>query len=529
MNVYTAILFSKILPVIPRCLRRNEAFMEQTFLFVRTTSTTVTAFWELPEKATADTVYEVCLTDDTGDTKTVCVAKTHDTFKELTPDTHYRISVRMDDRLIGETTAHTSALRKRIDVTKAPYFAKGDGVTFNTVALQQAFNDCGSDEEVYFPAGIYLTGALDLHSNMAVYLDKGAVLQGSSEPKDYLPRIRSRFEGTEQECYRSLLNAGQLDHTAGANCENILLYGEGTINGGGRILADRTIESERENLKDYLAANAALVATCENDRTIPGRVRGRLINLSNCAHVRITGLILQNGAAWNVHMVYSDDIVTDHCTLRSSGIWNGDGWDPDSSTNCTLFAMEFDTEDDSVAIKSGKNPEGNEINRPTKHIRIFDCHSTGGHGICIGSEMSGGVKDVKIWDCSIATSSNGIEIKGTPKRGGYVRDITVKDCIFPRLLIHSVPYNDDGIPAPEPPYFENYLFERLCLTGQKSEHGETEMVAPIELEGFTAPGHKIKNVTLRDCTLPEHAELKLALYENLTLSGLQTVNMTHPE
>ena len=57
-------------------------------------------------------------------------------------------------------------------------------------------------------------------------------------------------------------------------------------------------------------------------------------------------------------MIYCDDIVTDHCTLRSGGIWNGDGWDPDSSTNCTLFATEFETEDDSVAIKSGKNPEG---------------------------------------------------------------------------------------------------------------------------------------------------------------------------
>ena len=111
-------------------------------------------------------------------------------------------------------------------------------------------------------------------------------------------------------------------------------------------------------------------------------------------------------------MIYCDDIVTDHCTLRSGGIWNGDGWDPDSSTNCTLFATEFETEDDSVAIKSGKNPEGNAINRPTKHICVFDCHSNGGHGICIGSEMSGGVADVQIWDCDIAASSNGMADMG---------------------------------------------------------------------------------------------------------------------
>lgn len=281
--------------------------------------------------------------------------------------------------------------RRRIDVTAAPYFARGDGVLLNTAALQRALDDCGAQDEVYFPAGVYRTGALDLHSNMALYFAKGAVLQGSSDPADYTPRIWSRFEGIERECLRSLLNAGQLDHSAGPNCENILLYGEGVISGGGRTLADRTIAAERERLRDCLAANAALVVSCENDRTIPGRVRGRLINLSNCAHVRITGLTLQNGASWNVHMIYCRDIATDHCVLRSAGIWNGDGWDPDSSEHCTLFACEFDTEDDSVAIKSGKNPQGNAIARPARAILVFDCHSRGGHGICIGSEMSGGV------------------------------------------------------------------------------------------------------------------------------------------
>lgn len=407
--------------------------MESVLLSARCTANTATVFWNKPENANADTVYEVSL--DGG--HSVHTNRTHYTFTELIPNTEYCVTVYN----IGSIRICTSPARHRIYVTEEPYNAVGDGKTLNTAALQQAFTDCGPNDEVYFPAGIYLTGALNLHSCMAVYLEKDAVLQGSSDPTDYLPRIWSRFEGTEQECYRSLLNAGQLDHTAGANCENILLYGKGTISGGGHVLAERMIDIERENLREYLAQNAALVATCENDRTIPGRVRGRLINLSNCSRIRITGLTLQNGAAWNVHMIYCDDIVTDHCTLRSGGIWNGDGWDPDSSTNCTLFATEFETEDDSVAIKSGKNPEGNAINRPTKHICVFDCHSNGGHGICIGSEMSGGVADVQIWDCDIAASSNGIEIKGTPKRGGYVRNVTVRDCTSPAcsfILFHTM-------------------------------------------------------------------------------------------
>ena len=77
---------------------------------------------------------------------------------------------------------------------------------------------------------------------------------------------------------------------------------------------------------------------------------------------------------------------------------------------------------------------------------MFDCRSDCGHGICIGSEMSGGVEDVQIWDCDLANSLSGIEIKATPKRGGYVRGVTVRDCITPRVMLHSVPYNDDGVP-----------------------------------------------------------------------------------
>ena len=300
---------------------KRGVFMGSVLLSARCTSNTITVFWDKPESANAGTVYEVSLNGG----HSIRTDRTHYTFTELLPNTEYCITVHD----VGDIRICTSPARRRIYVTEAPYHAVGDGKTLNTAALQKAFTDCGPNDEVYFPSGIYLTGALDLHSCMAVYLEEGAVLQGSSDPTDYLPRIWSRFEGTEQECYRSLLNAGQLDHAADANCEDILLYGKGTISGGGHVLAERMIEIERENLREYLAQNAALVATCENDRTIPGRVRGRLIHLSNCSRIRITGLTLQNGAAWNVHMIYCDDIVTDHCTLRSSGIWNGDGWYPD--------------------------------------------------------------------------------------------------------------------------------------------------------------------------------------------------------
>jgi polygalacturonase len=179
-------------------------------------------------------------------------------------------------------------------------------------------------------------------------------------------------------------------------------------------------------------------------------------------------------------------ITTDHCTFCSEDVWNGDGWDPDSSKNCTLFASEFFTGDDSVAIKSGKNPEGNIINRSCSHIRVFDCISRFGHGICIGSEMSGGIEDVKIWDCNLENSRQGIEVKGTAKRGGYVKNIQVTDCIMPRVLVHAVGYNDDGISAGEAPIFENFRYDRITLTGQFLEHDHSKIACEvIDIEDLT--------------------------------------------
>lgn len=500
-------------------------------------------WWEKPEGAGCGTHYQISLDGMTaGETD-----RTHYTIENLEVGREYtaQVSVLAADRdssavqsaghfspdgtgaaASAELAIQKSAIqksasvtfttplpRKRIDVTAAPYFAKGDGRTMNTAILQRAFDDCPAGGAVYLPSGTYLTGALRLHSDMELYLEERAVLQGTADPADYLPRIKSRFEGTEMECYQSLLNLGELDHTSGCNCTNVTIRGKGTIRGGGAALAKATIRSERERLKEYLAANADDVAACENDNTIPGRVRGRLINMSNCSRIRISGLTLADGASWNLHMVYSDHIITDHCYFSSKGTWNGDGWDPDSSEYCTLFSSVFHTEDDSVAIKSGKNPEGNKISRPTRHIRIFDCYSAFGHGLCIGSEMSGGVEDVKIWDCDLEHSMVGIQVKATRKRGGYVRGLMVQDCIVPCLQAVSVGYNDDGVPASEPPYFEDFTYERVTVTGRSLLEDWSDCRA-IEFIGFDE-AHPIRHIRFQDVKITGGLGVNTTLCEDV--------------
>ncbi len=475
------------------------------FLYSAATDKTITVWWDKPAQSKSQSLYSVF-----ADGKCVQqVRKTHCTLENLAAKTTYHIQVLMDESILGETDVTTGTVPKRLNVTD--FGAVGDGIALNTAALQAVIDACGKDEEVYFPGGTYLSGSLRLHSDMKLCFAKGAVLQGTENPKDYLPKIRSRFEGTEMECYQSLLNLGQLDHGSGPNCRNILIYGEGVISGGGQKLALNIIESERERLKDYLASLGDKVKEYENEHTIPGRARGRLINISNCENIRITGLTLQNGASWNVHMIYSRNIVTDHCVFRSESVWNGDGWDPDSSEDCTLFSSLFRTGDDSVAIKSGKNPEGNLINRPTRRIRVFDCTSEFGLGVAIGSEMSGGVEDVKIWDCDLEHSLYGIQIKGTKKRGGFVRNVTVTDCILPRFLCCAVLYNDDGEGSPVPPAFSDIVCERVHLTGWARNYWEQDLHAMpgIDLSGFDVPGYEVNNVSFLGCTMGKDATISL--------------------
>lgn len=239
--------------------------------------------------------------------------------------------------------------KKIIDVTMAPYFAVGDGRTLNTACLQRALNACGEGETLYFPKGVFLTGALDVFSDTEIYLEEGAVLQGSSDPEDYLPKIKSRFEGIERMCYRSLLNLGTLDRNGGYFCKNVVLRGgNGAILGGGAELMKNIID--RESASGSASAD-------DGDARAAERTRGRLINVSNAQNVIIYGLELGMSPSWNVHMTYSDNVVTANCYIHSEGISNGDGWDPDSSTNCTIFNCDFSTRDDMIAIKSGNTSQ----------------------------------------------------------------------------------------------------------------------------------------------------------------------------
>ena len=481
-------------------------------------------FWDSAKEFLNDYKYRVVCGEEVRVT-----SKTHCKFSELRANTKYAFTVELLDAngmvkyTVGSVELKTAQIRKRIDVTKPPYCALGDGKTLNTQALQRAIDDCGYGETVYIPAGVFLSGALNLHDDMELYLEQGSILQGSKHAKDYLPKRQSRFEGIDMLCYSSLLNVGKAQPFGGYTCKNVIIRGGGTVRGGGAELGADVINIEHERLLQEDDKYQNKIKECEKEYTMAGRYRPRLINVSNAQDVVIEGISIENGPAWNLHVLYSDNVITANCTFHSVKIPNGDGYDPDSSTNCTIFNCDFYTSDDSIAIKSGKNPDGNVVNRSCKNIKIFDCRSEMGHGCSIGSEMSGGVDGVYIWDCDFEKSIFGITVKTTKKRGGYVRNLVVQNCVAPRIMVRTVGYNDDGESAKEIPALHNFTFENVTLTGKYwLDEIRSEVCPVITLTGFDGQENALKNVVFRNIALRANENGEPHKFE---LNYLQSVSL----
>lgn len=420
--------------------------------------------------------YEAFLNDESLGSFNV----THFEFENLKPGTFYQIRIIRNGELFDSINVKTLEKKNEIIVN-----LPNDGKTLITSELQKLIDSVTENDELIFPKGTYLTGALFLHSNMSIRIEEGALVKGSENPLDY-PYIDSRFEGIEMRCHSSLFNIGKLDHNGGYSINNVTIYGKGRVNGGGVNLTHA-----EENV--------------ETDPTLKGRSRGRLFNISNAQNVVINGITYGYASAWNTHMIYSDNVVTCGCYIQTinrsctDGSRNGDGWDPDSCTNCTIFDTVFETGDDCIAIKSGKNPQGNIINRPTENINIFDCYAYNGHGCSIGSEISGGINGVYIYDCDFKNTIHGIQIKTTAKRGAYVKNVCVQNSKFSCVRIGMVPYNDDGESSNELTEFSNINIEHVSLTGISYRgEGQIQLIPHVLVDGFAQDPSKFNNIRIND-------------------------------
>lgn len=508
-----------------------------------TTYSSIAVMWDKPEDYDEITEYEVYIND-----KLAGITDESETFytaEDLAPGTEYKITVKSksgsyESAASEAVKAKTDDIGVVRDVTMLPYNAKGDSITLDTASIQKAIDDCNPQDIVLLPEGkIFLCGALDLKSNMTFEIN--GVLLGSDNPKDYektlmgfqenytsgisegliytkeAPKrlIWSRVEGWEQYSYRSLINIGYLsentDYSRANNyvCENVKIIGTGIIKGCADEAwayyppssgnATKLAINEGDSADEFYD----ILNSSTNENDIRRRIRGRLINVSNAQNVYIKGVALSNPPFWTMHMIYSDSITTNGVSFQTKGLANGDGWDPDSSTNCIIFDCNFDTGDDCIAIKSGKNPEGNRIGRPSKNIKIIGCRSNGGHGVAVGSEMSGGVDGVYVRDCCISNSNYGIEFKANKDRGGYIKNVYVQDCTVDQILIHSVTYNADGAPADTLPEFSDFYFDRIKVIGYYARN-DVWLDNVIQISGFTSENGVdsfVRNIHFNDIVL----------------------------
>jgi polygalacturonase len=396
--------------------------------------------------------------------------------------------------------AETANAQNKTQLNVRTFGARGDGETKDTDAFQKALDECSSvgGGEVLVPAGNYLIGSIALKSNTTLRLEKDAILSGSPELNDY-PVIKARWEGRTVDAHRALISAD--------GAKNIAVVGPGTIAGnpdlGGRAMPRRPC----------------------------------VIEPINCTDVRLEDFSVKQKHMWAVHPTYCENLSIKNLTIRTTET-NGDGIDIDSCKHVRIDNCDIESGDDCIAIKSGRGMEGYRMAKPTEDVLITNCTLTGLMYACIGigSESSGGIRNVRVEHCKLPASAKfAIHIKSRSDRGAFMDDLSFKDIEignarggFLRLNLTST-----GIADPEPvtgdegiPSAKNYSFVDIKI--QKcGTLVDARGISPVKpLDGLTIEnlsGTCSKGMTLANIN---HAVLKNIQVQGYSGPLLSTANVT---
>ena len=294
------------------------------------------------------------------------------------------------------------------------YGAKPDGKTDNTKMIQKAIDACTSagGGTVVFDPGTYMTGSIFLKDNVNLRVDEGVLIKGIQDESLY-PDVYTRVAGIETNWPAALINAHDVS--------GIKIYGKGTIDGSGSVWWDKYWNMRREYDKKGL--RWVVDYDCK---------RPRLILIYNASNVSVEGLTLKEPGFWTVHICYSTNVLVDGLTIRANldekvGP-SSDGIDIDSSNNILIQNCDIDCNDDNFCLKAGRDSDGLRVNRPTYNVIIRDCIARKGHGlITFGSETSGGMYNIEVYNLKAYGTSTGIRFKSTQGRGGTVRNSYIHD------------------------------------------------------------------------------------------------------
>lgn len=378
------------------------------------------------------------------------------------------------------------------------YGAVGDGKTACTEAFRKAIAAChqAGGGRVIVPEGTFLTGPIHLKSGVNLHLKEGAVVRFSNNPADYLPVVFTRFEGTECMNYSPLIYAFEQ--------ENIAITGSGVLDGN----------ADQKNWWPWKTTQKAdvqkLVKQGEQGVPVAERVYGQghylrpnMIQPYRCRNILIEGVTIRNSPMWHIHPVLSQNITVRNVKVIGHGP-NNDGCNPESCRDVLIEGCYFDTGDDCIAIKSGRNNDGRRVNVPSENIIVRNCTMKDGHGgVVLGSEISGSVRNVFVEDCLMDSPNldRGLRFKTNSVRGGVIERIFMRNVEMRQVREAALKidfYYEEGDSGPFKPIVRDIFMTNVIC--RKSKY-------PWHIRGY--PHSPIRNVVLKGC-----------IFENMEKEGV---------
>jgi len=390
--------------------------------------------------------------------------------------------------------------------------AAADGKTDSSLAIAKAIEAASQagGGRVVVPAGEYLTGPIHLKSRIELHLDGGATLKFKTDAEAYLPPVFTRFEGMECWNYSPLIYAfGQ---------ENIAITGEGTLDGQASDENWWQWKGKRGGTNTQNEARAALAKLVEDGVAVNERrfgagnfLRPSFIQPYRCKNVLIEGVRIRRSPMWEVHPVLSTNVIVRGLDIATHGP-NNDGCNPESCRDVLIEDTLFDTGDDCIAIKSGRNNDGRRVNIPSENIIIRRCTMKEGHGgVTIGSEISGGCRNVFVEDCWMSSTNldRAIRFKSNAVRGGVVENIFVRDVKVGTVADAALQIDfvyEEGANGQHKPVVRNVVIENMTVDNAKRV---------LDIKGFKGAeirGVRIHNSAFKGITDPDlviEGEVKL--------------------
>ncbi len=386
-------------------------------------------------------------------------------------------------------------------------------------AIEAASNAGGG--RVSVPAGEYLTGPIHLKSKIELHLEGGATLKFKTDPKAYLPAVRTWFEGMECFNYSPLIDAYE--------AEDIAITGEGVLDGQAAnnnwwLWVGKKDDGWKADTPNQKSARQRLAKMTEDGTPVEDRrfgegdcLRPAFIQPFKCRNVLIEGVRVLRSPMWELHPVLCTNVTVRGVRISTHGP-NNDGCDPEACKDVLIEGCVFDTGDDCIAIKSGRNNDGRRIGVPTENVIVRNCTMKDGHGgVTIGSEISGGCRNVFVEDCVMDSPNleRAIRFKSNAVRGGVVENVfvrnlqvgTVKDAALQIDFVY-----EEGAKGPHKPILRNLVIENMTV-GNAKRVLDVQGFRGSEISGVRILNSSFKGIAKADSIVEADVKLENCVVE----------------